>query len=242
MSPTIPKWWPSAGAALWALSLLGVLASLWAVLYVAPVEAQMGVVQKIVYVHVPSAIATYLAFAITCGAGIAYLATRQWYWDAVAVSACEVGLIFATVVLVTGPLWARSAWNTWWTWEPRLTVFLIMWILYGGYHVLRHSVASSAKRTLSAVLGIALFPITFLVQVSVNLWQGSLHPKNVTMVGEMRMTLLLSMAVWVVFFVAAFQQRLRLEWLREGADRLDARTATGPAPASAQELRTREIS
>ena len=236
MSPTIPKWWTSGGRALWTLSLLGVLASLWAVLYVAPVEAQMGVVQKIIYVHVPSAIATYLAFAITCGAGIAYLATRQWFWDAIAVSSCEVGLIFATVVLVTGPLWARSAWNTWWTWEPRLTVFLIMWILYGGYHVLRHSVAPGAKRTLSAVLGIALFPITFLVQVSVNLWQGSLHPKNVTMVGDMRATLLLSMAAWVVFYFAAFQQRLKLEWFREAADHHEARAAAGiPAVAPAGE-------
>jgi len=176
-------------------------------------------VQKIVYVHVPSAIATYLAFAITCGAGIAYLLTRQWFWDAIAVSACEVGLVFATVVLVSGPLWARSAWNTWWTWEPRLTVFLVMWILYGGYHLLRNSVAPSAKRTLSSVLGIALFPITFLVQVSVQLWQGSLHPRNVTMVGEMRATLLLSMAAWIIVFFAAFQQRLRLEWLREEAER-----------------------
>jgi heme exporter protein C len=233
VSPTIPGWWTVSGRALWALSVAGVLASVWAVLYLAPVEAQMGVVQKIVYVHVPSAIATYIAFAVTCAAGIAYLATRQWIWDAVAVASCEVGLVFATVVLVSGPLWARSAWNTWWTWEPRLTVFLIMWILYGGYHVLRHSVAASARRTLSAVLGIVLFPITFLVQVSVQLWHGSLHPKNVTMVGEMRATLLLSMAVWAVFYVAAFQQRLRLEWLREAADRREGReTAAAPDGAT----------
>jgi len=196
------------------LAIVLVAASLWAVVARAPVEAQMGIVQKIVYIHVPSAIATLVAFGLTFAASIAYLATRAWVWDAIAASACEVGMVFATIVLVSGPLWARSAWNTWWTWEPRLTSFLIMWILYGGYHVVRASVAGSSKKTISAVLGVVLFLNLPIVWKSVEWWRGSLHPRSVTMTGDMRQTLLLSMAAWLVFFLAVFQERLRLEALR----------------------------
>jgi heme exporter protein C len=218
MMGTIPAWWSRSRVVLWALALVLVAASLWAVLTRAPVEAQMGVVQKIVYIHVPSAIATLIAFGLTFAASIAYLATRGWIWDAVAASSCEVGMVFATIVLVSGPLWARSAWNTWWTWEPRLTTFLIMWILYGGYHVIRASLAGNTKRTISAVLGIAFMVMVPITWMSVTLWRGSLHPKSVTMTGDMRQTLLLSMAAWLVFFAAAFQERLRLDALRHRAE------------------------
>lgn len=219
MNTAVPKWWTLGRVWIWAAALALVAASLWAVAARAPVEAQMGVVQKIVYIHVPSAIVTLLAFGLTFAASIAYLATKSWTWDALAVSSCEVGMVFATVVLVSGPLWARSAWNTWWTWEPRLTTFLILWLLYGGYHVVRSSVGAGARRTISAVLGIVLFVNLPIVWKSVEWWRGSLHPRAVTMTGEMRQTLLLSMAAWLVFFVAALQERLRLEALREAAAR-----------------------
>jgi heme exporter protein C len=218
MMGAIPGWWSRSRVVLWTLALVLVAASLWAVVARAPVEAQMGVVQKIVYIHVPSAIATLIAFGLTFAASIAYLATRGWIWDAIAASACEVGMVFATIVLVSGPLWARSAWNTWWTWEPRLTTFLIMWILYGGYHVIRSSLTGGTKRTISAVLGIAFMVMVPITWMSVNLWRGSLHPKSVTMTGDMRQTLLLSMAAWLVFFLAAFQERLRLDALRHQAE------------------------
>lgn len=236
MTPTIPRWWTATGRILWAAALAGVLVSLWAVRYLAPVEEQMGVVQKIFYVHVPSAMATLIGFGVTFGASIAYLATKQWYWDAIAASACEVALLFATVVLVTGPLWARSAWNTWWTWEPRLTSFLILWLLYAGYHVVRASVSESSKRAISSVLGIILFVNLPIVWKAVEWWRGSLHPRHVVMTPEMRTTLLLSMAAWLVFLAAAFQTRLRLEWLREAAAELEA-AADGATPARPAEGR-----
>jgi heme exporter protein C len=119
--------------------------------------------------------------------------------------------------MVTGPLWARSAWNTWWTWEPRLTTFLILWILYAGYQVVRGSLHSSAKRTVSSILGIVLFVNLPIVWMSVQWWRGSLHPRSVTMTGDMRTTLLVSMTAWIVFLVAALLSRLRLEWAREAA-------------------------
>jgi heme exporter protein C len=213
----IPSWWRDTGRVLWVLALLLVATSLSAVVWHAPTEVQMGIVQKIVYVHVPSAIVTLVAFGLTFAASIAFLATKQWWWDALAASSCELGMIFATVVMVTGPLWARSAWNTWWTWEPRLTTFLILWILYAGYHVVRASIRSASQRTVSSVLGIVLFVNLPVVWKSVEWWRGSLHPRNVTMTGEMRETLLLSMTAWFVFFAAALLTRLRLEWTRETA-------------------------
>ena len=225
MTTGIPGWVTRARPVLWGLAIALVAASLWAVVARAPIEVQMGVVQKIVYIHVPSAVATLVAFGLTFAASIAYLATRAWIWDAIAASACEVGMVFATIVLVSGPLWARSAWNTWWTWEPRLTSFLIMWILYGGYHVVRASVAGNSKKTISAVLGVVLFLNLPIVWKSVEWWRGSLHPRSVTMTGDMRQTLLLSMAAWLVFFLAVFRERLRLEALRhaqETGDRGDA--------------------
>lgn len=229
MNAAIPSWWRPLGRALWgaAFALLGV--SVWMILAKAPVEAQMGPVQKIVYVHVPSATATLIAFGLTFAASIAYLTTRSWVWDAIAASACEVGLVFATVVMVTGPLWARSAWNTWWTWEPRLTTFLILWILYAGYHVIRASLRSTSRRTVSSILGIVLFLNLPIVWMSIQWWRGSLHPKNVTMTGDMRATLLVSMLAWLVFMAAAVLTRLRLEWAREAALERDL----GPEPARA---------
>ena len=214
MIPTIPRWWNGLGKALWAASLALVAVSFWMASQ-APIEVQMGPVQKIVYVHVPSAIATLIAFGVTFAASIAYLATKDWRWDGLAASSCEIGMVFATVVMITGPLWARSAWNTWWTWEPRLTTFLILWILYAGYHVVRASLRSESRRTISSVMGIVFFVNLPIVWKSIEWWRGSLHPKNVTMAPEMRITLLVGMAAWMVFYAAALLQRLRLEWRAE---------------------------
>jgi heme exporter protein C len=213
-----PRWWAGLGATLWAAALLSVTLSFWLASR-APIEVQMGPVQKIVYVHVPSAMATLIAFGITFAASIAYLATKDWRWDGLAAASCEVGLVFATVVMITGPLWARSAWNTWWTWEPRLTTFLILWILYAAYHVVRASLRSESKRTISSVMGIVFFVNLPIVWKSIEWWRGSLHPRNVTMTPEMRVTLLVGLLAWMIVYAAALLQRLRLEWLAEARAR-----------------------
>ncbi|TMQ65954.1 MAG: cytochrome C assembly protein [Candidatus Eisenbacteria bacterium] len=231
MNRNVPDWWLKGAKWLWiaALALVGI--SLLAIVFRAPVEAVMGPVQKIVYIHVPSAIVTLLAFGIAFGAGIAYLATKQWIWDAVGAASCEVGLVFATVVMITGPLWARSAWNTWWTWEPRLTTFFILWILYAAYQVIRASIRSSSKRTISAIMEVVFFVNLPIVWKSVEWWRGSLHPRSVTMTGEMRQVLLFSMLAWIVFFAAVLERRLRLEWAREAAARDAAARAFEPGEA-----------
>jgi heme exporter protein C len=141
--------------------------------------------------------------------------------------------VFATVVMITGPLWARSAWNTWWTWEPRLTTFLILWILYAGYQVIRSSIKSGSKRTISAIMGVVFFANLPVVWKSVEWWRGSLHPKNVTMAPDMRQVLLFGMLAWFVVYLAAFERRLRLEWAREAYSR-EARDVADSAPLEAR--------
>ena len=227
MKREVPDWWRKGAAWLWVAAVGLVAFSIWSAAFRAPVEVVMGQVQKIVYIHVPSAIVTLLAFGLAFAAGIAYFATKSWLWDAIGAASCEVGLMFATIVMVTGPLWARSAWNTWWTWEPRLTTFFVLWILYAAYQVIRASTGSSAKRTVSAIMQIVFFVNLPIVWKSVEWWRGSLHPKSVTMVGEMRQVLLLSMAAWMVFCVAVIERRLRLEWAVEAERReADAHDAT----------------
>jgi heme exporter protein C len=234
MNRTVPDWWMQGARRLWVAAFALLLASLVAVAFLAPVEAVMGPVQKIVYIHVPSAMVTLLAFGIAFAAGIAYLATKSWIWDAIGAASCEVGLVFATVVMITGPLWARSAWNTWWTWEPRLTTFLILWILYAAYQVVRASIRSGSRRTISAIMGVVFFVNLPIVWKSVEWWRGSLHPKSVTMTGEMRLTLLLSMLAWIVFFAAVLERRIRLEWAREAASRDADERAFAPSAREAR--------
>jgi heme exporter protein C len=233
MTRTVPERWRKAARFVWAAALVLIAASL-VMVQRAPVEQVMGPVQKIVYLHVPSAIVTLIAFGITFAAGIAYLATKQWFWDALGAASCEVGLMFATIVMVTGPLWARSAWNTWWTWEPRLTTFFILWILYAAYQVIRSSIRSSSRATISAIMGIVFFVNLPIVWKSIEWWRGSLHPRNVTMTGEMRTVLLTSMLAWVVFYVAVLERRLRLEWARRVAEREAIAGAPSPALAEAR--------
>ena len=231
MKESIPGWWSKGAIWLWAAAAAMVSASLWLVVARAPVESVMGPVQKIVYIHVPSAIAASIAFGVTFAAGIAYLTTRQWQWDALGASSAEIGLMFATVVMVTGPLWARSAWNTWWTWEPRLTTFFILWILYAAYLIIRASLRGGNRRTISAVMGIVFAVLVPIVYMSVTWWRGSLHPKNVSMTGDMRFVLQFSILAWLCFYAAILERRFRLEWAAEAVAREEDRAFEEPGLA-----------
>ena len=107
----MPVYWLLTAA---AFAVVGAMAAFYA-----PVEATMGVVQKIFYVHLPSALNTFAAFAVVCVAGVGYLAKRTVWWDDLAASAARAGVVFRSVTLLTGMVWARAAWGTWWTWSPR---------------------------------------------------------------------------------------------------------------------------
>lgn len=148
----------------------------WAALHHAPTAAVLGDVQRIFYFHVPSAINAALAFVAAAVGGIGYLATRQERWDVLSRTATGTGVLFATIVLVTGPIWARSSWGAWWTWEPRLTTSLIAWLIFIGALLVRkvsHDPDQAAR--LGAVISIIGFLDLPLVYFSVRWWRGN-HP------------------------------------------------------------------
>ncbi|MDQ3216612.1 MAG: cytochrome c biogenesis protein CcsA [Actinomycetota bacterium] len=166
------------GAATWT----SVAAALLLVFFVAR-EADVtmgGQLQRIFYFHVPSAWIAYLSFAIVFLASIAYLRTGACRWDLLAHAAAEIGIVFTTLVLITGPIWARPVWGTWWQWDARLTSTLVLWLTYIGYLFLR-SLASdqAAVGRLAAVVGIVGFLDVPIVHFSVQWWR-TLHPSGPT--------------------------------------------------------------
>lgn len=182
----------------------------------APEDALQGATQRIFYVHVPSAWVSFVAFAIVFAGSIGYLVTRREHWDEVAAASAEVGFLFTTVVLVTGMMWARAIWGVYWTWEPRLTSFLVLWLLYLSYLALRSYVPDPGRRArFSAVIGIVAFLDVPIVYLSVRWWR-TLHPQQIIAVeGGPRMpaAMLVALLVGLTTFtlVFAYLTRLRLQ-------------------------------
>ncbi len=142
----------------------------------APPEATMGNVYRIFFFHMPSALASFAGFFVTFVASIGYLKTRRQGWDIWAVAGAEVGIFFATAAIVTGSFWARPVWNTWWTWDPRLTTVTIMWLTYIAYLMLREAVDDPERRArLAAVMGVIAFANVPLVWLSAR-WFRTIHP------------------------------------------------------------------
>jgi heme exporter protein C len=146
----------------------------------APIERVMGEAQKIFYYHVGSAWTMFVALTITAVGGVAYLVRKSPRADAVAGASAELGFLYATIVLLTGSIWGRSAWNTWWNWEPRLTSMLVLWLIYAAYLVLRSSTSGEARRRNASVFGIVAFVMSPIVYFSINLWGSLLHPPTRT--------------------------------------------------------------
>jgi heme exporter protein C len=159
-----------------------------------PVEETMGPVQKIFYLHLPVAINTFAAALVVFIASIGYLWQRRMWWDDLAAAAGKVTVLFCAVVLLTGMVWGRSAWGVWWTWSPRLTFSLILFLLYVVYLMIRPSVESPQRRAvISAVYGIAAFIDVPLVYLSVKM-MPDIHPSSIALEPAMKLTL----AVWFV--------------------------------------------
>ena len=175
----------------WALTLLLAAAAALTVLYWTPVEATMGPIQKIFYLHLPSAINTFLACMVCFIGSIAYLTQRQSKWDDLAAASAKLAVQFCTVVLVTGMIWGHKAWGQWWTWSPRLTFSLVLWLLYVVYLMIRSSVESGQRRAvIAAVYAIIAFLDVPLVYLSVRL-MPDIHPGSVPLDPEMKLTLAL---------------------------------------------------
>jgi heme exporter protein C len=209
----------------WILALAAMLTALSYVFFVAPQEQIMGVVQKIFYFHVPSAIAMGMLFIVTSALSLAYLLKADDRIDAAAATAAELAIVLGGIVLVTGPLWARKAWGTFWTWEPRLTLTLLTVFLYVGYLAVRGFAGEKRfARRVAAGLGLIGAPAWYLIHIAVERWGGS-HPKDVVYGksgglenADMKTTFFMGLLATFLFVVVAFWTRYKVRRL---TDRLD---------------------
>ena len=205
----------------------GLIATMYGAFLWAPTEKTMGDIQRIFYIHVPSAWNALIAFIVIFIGSVAYLITKDLKWDRLAVASAEIGTIFCTAFLATGPLWAKPVWGVWWTWDARLTSSLILWLMYLGYLLLRDFLEDTQRRaTLAAVFGIFAFVDVPIVYFSIRLWRTQ-HPQPVIMGGEdsgldpaMFQVLMLAWAVFSLLFVLLMILRMRLEKSRTEVQQL----------------------
>lgn len=205
-----------SGVLLWIA--LGLIAALYVrALAFTPLERVQGPAQKIFYVHVPSAWAAFLAFFIVSACSIGYLVLKEQRLDFLAAASAEIGVLFTTGVLLTGPIWAKPIWGAWWTWDARLTSTLFLWFIFFGYLVLRSAVREPGQRArYSAVLGILGAPLVVFIHVSVTLFRTThpqpvvLKPEGPSLPGEMLATLLFGVAAFTIFYVALVRRRYAL--------------------------------
>jgi heme exporter protein C len=194
----------------------------WMVFFWVPTERSQGIVQRIFYIHVPAAWVAFMAFGIVAVFSILYLWRKDVRYDMAAYSAAEGGMVYTVIVLLTGPLWGRVAWGTWWVWDPKLTLTLILWFIYLGYFLVRASSDNSERgRRFAAVLGIVGALDIPLIYFSV-VWFRSMHPGPVVMRGdgpsiepEMLATLMTGLAASTLIFCSLFLFRYRLERVRQ---------------------------
>jgi heme exporter protein C len=210
---------PGIGLAL--VAMLSMAAALYAALIYAPTERIQGDVQRIFYFHVPLAWTSYLAFFVVFVTSAAYLVRRAPLMDAIARSSAEVGLLFTTMMLITGSLWARPIWGTWWSWDARLTTTLLLWFIYVGYLMLRSSVDDEERAArYAAVIGIVGALDIPIIHQSV-VWWRSLHPESVVlasggpaMPSSMLAALGVSLVAFTVLYAVLVLLRTRLELVR----------------------------
>ena len=184
----------------------------------------MGDTQRIFYFHVPAAVNTFISFFIVFVGSIQFLRTRKSYWDKLALSAAQVGILFCLIVLITGPLWAKPVWGVFWRWEPRLTTVLIMFSNYTAYLMLRRFENNSDRiLRIASVIGIIAFLNVPLVYFAVDLWAADqqLHPqRGVDNDPKMRLTLYVSFIALFCLLTYLILQRLHLHQIQETVSQL----------------------
>lgn len=224
----------------WAarLTVIGgllVVVALWMVFFYAPTEREMGIIQRIYYIHVPTAWLGELAIGILALASIGYLWLREDRLDAIALASAELALVFLTATLLAGPLWARIAWGTWWVWDARLSFTLVLWFINVGYFMLRGATDNPEQgKRFAAILSLVAAADVPLIHMSVY-WFRTQHPKPVVMnpegptaSAEIVQTLLFSTLAFTVLFVGLLLHRYGFERLRRGIE--SARAARDAAP------------
>ncbi len=206
--------------ALAVLTFLLIEGALYMALLQAPTERTMGDVQRIFYFHVPSAWVSFLAFFIVCIASIAFLRTGKAQWDRLAASSAEIGILFITLVLLTGPLWAKPVWNVYWTWDARLTTSLILWLIYIAYMMVRRYTSDPERGAkFAAVFGIIGFLDVPIVYMSIRWWR-TLHPAPVIGGGgglapEMKQALFFSLFAFTVLYITLLLLSFRISTLQQ---------------------------
>jgi heme exporter protein C len=207
------------------------LAALGCVFLYAPNERMQGAVQRIFYFHVNCAWSAFLGFFVAAGASAWYLWRGGETADQLAQAAVQVGMLFCTMVLVTGPIWARPIWGTWWTWDPRLTMTVILWTIFAVYLVLRSMGRDDAEiaryGAVLALVGVLDIP---LIMVSVRLWRG-MHPSVISAPRgqggledpRMVVTLLVALAAFVLLFLWLLWRRFETLRLRDAIRRVEDR-------------------
>ncbi len=215
--------WKRGIVAAVVLSLVG--AAAYASFFIAPTERTMGLIQRIFYFHAASAWAGMTAFSVCFVANLLYVWRRQPKWDSLGVSAAEVGLAFITIVLITGPIWAKPVWGIYWTWDARLTSTLVLWLLYISYLLLRTLIEEPDRRALlSSLFGIFAFLDVPLVFGAIRWWRTQ-HPAPVIMGGPgsgleptMRAVFFFSVLALHALMVFLIVERYGLEKLRMELD------------------------
>ncbi len=200
------------------LAVVGVVISAYIIFFWSPLDSNMGFVQKIMYIHVPSAWTAFLAFFIAFISSILYLWKRIETFDIISLSAVEIGVIFCGFALITGSIWARPTWNTYWTWDARLTTTLILLLIYSGYLLLRRLLDFGEQQArLSAVVAIIGFLDIPLIHLSVVWWRTLHQPSTVFSANKnviatpLLVTLMISLAVFTLIFVFLLITRIDLE-------------------------------
>jgi heme exporter protein C len=212
------------------LLMLGLLAAAGYLVLAAPVDATQGVIQKILYVHVPCAFSAYLGFLVTGLGGAFYLWKNDERFDRVALAGAEVGVVFCTLTLASGPIWAKGTWGHWWAWDPRLSVTLLLWFIYAAYLLLR-SFTEGSERTarFAAVYGLVGALAVPLNYYAIDLFGGAaMHPAHLdrgSLGAGMRLPFALSALTGVAAFAHLLLLRLDLEARRLRAARIEARLA-----------------
>ena len=216
-------------------TILAMLAAVYLIFVAVPSDAFQGPVQRIFYVHMAMWLNTFTAFAIVGVASLLYLWRRQRRWDHVGRAAAELGLLFCTLGLATGSIWAKPIWGTWWTWDPRLTLTTVLWMIYAAYLLLRNLATEPEQgATLAAILGVSGVLDLYLINRAVYWWR-SIHPAVIvnreggTGLSDplMRLTLLVCMLAFFLLFLWLLRLRLRAAQLQDTVD--DLRGQLAPA-------------
>ena len=200
------------------LSVILVFVAFLMAMFYAPLEKVMGEVQRVFYFHVATAWVGMLGFLVAAGVAVVYLRTKDMKWDVVGLAAVEISLVFFFIAIILGSVWARPAWGTWWTWEPRLTTAAILEMVYLAYLLLRQGIEDPEKRArfgaVYTLLGGLSVPLTFL---SIRIFR-TIHPiviggggsEKMSMTGSMVGTMLFSIGVFSLVFITLFWHRIRL--------------------------------